>query len=520
MSVSKPFDDKAIPDLNVIPSEYHEDVVEMFDMWGRVASRNAELDMFARMHDKFESLGYLRDIPDELSGICEVVGWPRKAIDVRAERSNFEGYVFDGGTNATMDAIVRENRMVSECGLATADALQFGPAFWTVMKGGRSGAIVRHFDAMQATALWDFDQNRIKCGIVCNQIDRYGNALKYTLHFPELVVVVQRKTARAPWASSLIKNSLGRPMMEPMVYRRDTRYPFGHSCITPEVISITQKAKRDVFNMDLAAAIYAFPQVWLLGVEPGTFAGETVRVDTDSAMEQEASSWGGSDTSEPSVTSPGDDYVEIRPGQFVKRKTRFETYMSRVVSIGRDANGDLPQLHQLSAADVGNLTLMFENDAQRFSGSTNVPLGQLGVLSHNYTSSDALGAANNPLILDVQLMNTRNKETMETVAQMALAVAMETSINELPDDLWNVRANFTDPASLTIAQRTDAAIKLASVDSRLAGTRAFYSWAGRSQEEIDQYFSEVRQSDAIAAINRIADAMPFLSSTGAANGAD
>lgn len=132
---------------------------------------------------------------------------------------------------------------------------------------------------------------------------------------------------------------------------------------------------------------------------------------------------------------------------------RFNAYIGSFIAINRDENGDLPQVGQFPAPTADNFTRVFENDAQRFSGATNVPLAQLGVLSNTYTSSDALGAANDPLILEVERINADNKETLEEVARMMMAVAGGVPLDGLTEQQRGVQAYFQDPSMPTIAAR-------------------------------------------------------------------
>lgn len=196
------------------------------------------------------------------------------------------------------------------------------------------------------------------------------------------------------------------------------------------------------------------------------------------------------------------DPVPPVPDEYAK----FKAYVGALFALTRDENGDVPTVGQFTPSTADNFTRVFENDAQRFSGATNVPLAQLGVLSNTYTSSDALGAANDPLILAVEGMNRQNGEALEEVARMMMAVAGGTTLDGLTNAQRAVQACWKDPSMPTIAARADAWTKLGASDPSIVGTRVYYEGIGLSQATIDRLYGEKEQGGAISALNRIADA--------------
>ena len=263
------------------------------------------------------------------------------------------------------------------------------------------------------------------------------------------------------------------------MYDPDDDRPLGHSRITPEVIGITEKAMRDILNMDVASAFWAFPQRYMLGVERGLFADDVV----------------------------GPNIVVDEDGKEIKLQTRMETYLNKILALTRDENGQIPTVGQFQPLDPGGLIRVFENDAQRFSGATNVPLGQLGVLSNTYTSSDALGAANDPLILDVETMNTHNADSLAEVARMVMCAQKNCKPNELTDIEKSVEAYFRDPSQPTLAARADGWTKLAAADNSIVGTRVWYEGLGMTHATIDRLESEKASASATESLNKIAESV-------------
>ena len=475
------------PDLSNVPDEYAETIRDLFDTWANVRARNRVLRDYYEMKQGVQNLGI--SIPPMLKATNCVTGWCAKAVNARANRSIFDGYVFEGAEDARLKRLVRENRLRSKYREACASALVYGVSALTVMRGGagQPDVMVRAFSANQFCALWDKDAERIGAGIVLADVDREGNPSRYVVHLPNAVLTLTAPAHGTAWECGIEPNPMGRPLMELIVNDADPDRPMGHSLLTPELLGIVDKAMRDVFRMELGAEFFTFPQRYILGADEELF---TVPAED------------GNDENEGDEGDEGDEDGE---GTRVPSPVaRFNAYIGSWLALTRDEDGELPQVGQFSPMSAENFTAVFENDAQRFSGATNIPLAQLGVLSNTYTSSDALGAANDPLILDVERINAVNGEAMENIARMMLCVADGVPYSELDEQSRAVQAVFKDPSMPTIAARADAFTKIGGSDSSLIGTSVWYEGLGFSQATIDRIEAQNGEMQATADLNAIA----------------
>lgn len=474
------------PLSRIIPTEYRDDIESMFATWQSIRPRNNKLTSYYDMKNKLKELGI--SIPEGMLDINCIVGWCKKAVDARAVRSIFDGFVFEGTEDPNLTRMVKKNRLRTLYNKACRSSLVHGVAAFTVMADNTGqGVVVRAYSANQFAVLWDKDASRIKCGIVCADVDNDGNATKYVAHFADAVLTF-RRIAEKDWTCEVEQNALGRPMMEVMVYDPDLDRPLGHSLLSPEVLGIVDKAMRDVLRMEVGAEFFTYPQRYILGAADSLF--------------QDPPSGAIDDGEGGFVDEEGTPVAGIP-----NNARRINAYMGALLAIGRDGNGEVPTVGQFSAGSADNFTRVFENDAQRFSGATNVPLNQLGVLSNNYTSSDALGAANNPLILAVEDMNRENAEVLEEIARMMLAVSTRTSIDSLSDAQTSVQAFFKDPSLPTIAARADAWTKIGSIDQKIIGTPLWYEFLGQSQATIARIKAQKEQNAAIETLNLIAQGL-------------
>jgi hypothetical protein len=312
-------------------------------------------------------------------------------------------------------------------------------------------------------------------------------ANRYVLHEPGAVLTISRDCDDA-WFCEEEPHRMGRPLMVPLVYDPDDDRPLGHSVVTLEVMGIIDKAMRDVLRMEVGAEFFTAPQRYILGADPELFSAPQDPGADDGAIADDED-----DAMPP--TPPVDPHMMMR------------AYLGAFLALTRDANGEIPVVGQFPAGDAGNFVAVFENDAQRFSGATNVPLGQLGVLSNTYTSSDALRSTNDPLILEVEQLNMRNGESMEEVARMMMAIDRETSYYDLPDSDMLVTAQFMDPAQPTVSATADAWAKIGGADQSIIGTRVWYEGIGLTKATIDRIMAEKEQGSSIEMLNIIAEAL-------------
>lgn len=473
-----------MPTPGCVPERYAEDVRDLFDTWHSVRARNYSLSRFYTMHNDFRDLGIVK-LPGVLKDANSVIGWPKKAVDVMATRSKFDGFVMAGRRDAALDSLVNTSHLKSRYLKAARSSLVHGVSMMTV-DGSGNATRVRTYSANQSCVLWDKAEDRPSCGAVCAEVDRHGRASRYVVYEPDAVLEITRTGShmkdgktRWEWECAASPNPVGRPLIEVLIHDPDDDRPLGHSRITPEVIGITEKAMRDVLNMDIAAAFWTFPQRYMLGVDPGIFKDDF---------------------------SPTEVVVDGE-GREVKLRTRMETYLGHILALTRDSSDQVPVVGQFNPLDPSGLIRVFENDAQRFSGATNVPLGQLGVLSNTYTSSDALGAANDPLILDVEVMNMHNGDRLAEIARMAMCAMRRCTPADLTFEEQAVEAYFLDPSQPTLSARADGWTKLASADPSIVGTRTWYEGLGMKHAAIDRLESEKSSASATESLKRIAESV-------------
>lgn len=98
--------------------------------------------------------------------------------------------------------------------------------------------------------------------------------------------------------------------------------------------------------------------------------------------------------------------------------------------------------------------------AARFSGETNVPLSELGVVTDNPASAEAVYAAKDSMIVDAQNHNADNGEALRDVALMALVVLNGTDPAIERARGLAIQPKFRNPSMPSVVSQADAMLKM------------------------------------------------------------
>jgi hypothetical protein len=215
-------------------------------------------------------------------------------------------------------------------------------------------------------------------------------------------------------------------------------------------MSLTDSAVREALRTEISAEFFTSPQKYLLGADPNAF----------------------------------------------ENKTKWEAYIGNIFAVGRDENGDIPQFGQLSQGSMQPHVDYMRNLAARFSGETNIPVTFLGVSFDNPTSFEAEHALEEPLITECEDFNDGARDSLKTLALMALAAEQEKTLDELDAAYYDFMPNFRSPERYSLATQADAMVKLASVIPGFAGTDEFLKGVGFAEDTRKKILNEISRNSA------------------------
>ena len=385
-------------------------------------------------------------LPEKIQGLEIGCAWGAKTVDVLAGRSMFDGFVgVDGTEDEELSEIVRNNNLIAEYSKTCRDELKLGCSFATLSADPKIGCKIRFHSAQTAAALWNGEKGRIDCGMaiidtVKDERDKVYKPSLINLYTDNAIWVLRRN--ETIWSAEEHTHKMGRPLMEPIIYNPTSAKPFGQSRIKEPIRRLIQGYVRTVANATIGLEFSTAPQKYLLGITDDQF---------DKVINQ-----------------------------------KFKQYVGSILaSTVNPETGEKPTFGQLQQGNIEPHVQMLRMLATQFSAATGLTVSDVGVVNDaNPTSSDAILAQSQTLVVMAEQLNAGNGDALRTIGLMALAIKHKKTIEELSDSQKNIVAHFKNPAMPSVAVTADAAIKIASTRAEFAATDTFLEMIGFDQADI------------------------------------
>lgn len=385
-------------------------------------------------------------LPDGMRGLEIGCAWGAKAVDVLAARSMFDGFVGGNGEDVEeLDQIALDNNLAAEYNKACRDELKYGCTFATLSRDPALRCKIRWHSPKTAAALWDGEKGRIRCGIAIVDTVPDNDVLFWSpsvINFYTDSAIIVLTADETGWKSTHYEHKMGRPLMEPLIWNATSNKPFGRSRIKEPVRRLIQGYVRTIANATIGLEFATAPQKYLLGVT--------------------------------------DEQYETLINQ------KFKQYVGSILaSTSNPETGEKPSFGQLPQGTIAPHVEMIRVLATQFSAATGLPVTDTGVVNDaNPTSSDAIEAQTKTLVGLAEQLNTGNGDSLRTIAQMALAIANNITIDDLSEEQKDVMAHFRNPAMPSVASTADAAIKIATSRPSFAQTDTFLEMIGFSKADV------------------------------------
>lgn len=441
-----------------------QELEALLDVYDRTRGRNSRLEDYFEGDVMAKDIG-VRVIPPEADVHVNLsCDWAKKAVKALANLVRFEGFVFDGGErDEGLDTALARCNFQAAFSRNRVGMFKKGCMFATVNNVGTS-ANVRFHSADSGAAIMDTADERIASGFVIADSrrtrwsPRKAVPVQVNLHMPGMRVAIRRED-QVKWRAEHVDTPLDRPMMVPFVYMPTDTKPLGSSRITKQVQDLVDDVLRIRLALVLSTALYAVPMRAILGLSDAMY---------DALM-----------------------------------KSKWGTYLNPML-LATSNKGQVPQLQQLPSNSPQALISLIEADAKLFSGSTGVPLNSLGIVQDNPSSAEAIAESRKDLTDEAEsLIVEQLIPSMRDVAFMVMAVESNKKVDQLDDVQLSVMPKFANPAMPSMSARTDAAMKIASVDDGFAGTDVFYEMTGLDQATIARLRSEKQRAQAVSAIKAL-----------------
>ncbi len=281
--------------------------------------------------------------PPELRNIQTVLGWCGKAVDSLADRIVFRGFTED---NYEIEEIFMMNNPDTFFDSAVLSSLISSCCFVYISENGDGFPKLEIIDGANATGIIDQGTGLLKEGYAVLKRDSSENPIVEAYFTMGNVRVFQNGKFRD------IPNNAPYPLLVPIIFRPDAVRPFGHSRISRSCMDIVNSAMRTVKRSEIAAEFYSFPQKYVVG------------------------------------TSQESDPLD-----------KWKATMSSLIEITKDEEGDKPTFGQFQQQSMSPHTEQLKMFAGLFAGETGLTLDDLGFVTDNPSSAEAIKASHENLRL-------------------------------------------------------------------------------------------------------------------------
>ena len=444
--------------IHGLPSVEEVKLRKLIKLWDNHKSSNDKKNRYYGGHVRLSDVNLGIALPNGLNSLEIGCEWGAKTVDVLAARSMFDGFVSSNGkNNDLLQKIMSDNRLISEYMKACKDQLKYGCTFATLSADEDIGCKIRFHSPLTASAIWNGEKGRIDCGlaIIDTKIDNKDQTYKpshVNLYTDTDIWELTKISDSNEWKAERFPHIMGRPLMEPLVWNATSDKPFGRSRIKEPVRRLIEGYVRTVANASIALEFSTTPQKYLLGITDEQY---------DALINE-----------------------------------KFKTYVGSIIAGTTNPDtGQTPEFGQLSQGTLEPHVQMLRMLATQFSAATGLTVTDTGVVNDaNPTSSDAILAQSQTLVLLAEQLNTTNSDALKVIARMAQAIVRGVELDKLTDEEESIVPHFKNPAMPSVSVTADAAVKIASVRQNFSQTDTFLEMVGFDQADIRRINAQEQRS--------------------------
>ena len=312
----------------------------------------AKRDRALLRYEFYEQKQKARDLgistPDGLQWFGAINGWCTKAVDGLADRLQFDTFEND---NFNFNELFNQNNPDIFYDDAILGALITSCDFVYISRGEEKGAVrFQIIDGTNATGEIDDFTKLLKEGYAVLSRNKDKEVETFAYFTPGRTEVYQVGTVE-PIAVETFNNSKYCALV-PIIYRPDAKRPFGHSRITRACMDYTRSAMRTVKRTEISAEFYSYPQKYVTGL-----------------------------------------------AQDAELLNSWQATMSAMLQFTKDEEGERPTLGQFQQGSMAPHVEQLKSLASMFAGETGLTLDDLGFVTTNPSSAEAIKAAHEGLRL-------------------------------------------------------------------------------------------------------------------------
>lgn len=269
------------------------------------------------------------------------LGWSAKAVDSLADRLVFRNFDND---NFAMNEIFAMNNPDTLFDSAVLASLISSCCFIYISEGDEDMPRLQVIDGANATGIINPITGLLEEGYAVLKRDDRENPEVEAYFLPGKTDIFTNGIAES------YNNSAPYPLLVPIVHRPDAVRPFGRSRITRAGMYFQKYATRVLERSDITSEFYSFPQKYVVGL---------------------------SNDAEP--------------------LDAWKATISSMLQFTKDEDGDSPKLGQFNTPSMSPFTEQLRTAAAGFAGETGLTLDDLGFVTDNPSSAEAIKASHESL---------------------------------------------------------------------------------------------------------------------------
>lgn len=283
--------------------------------------------------------------PPGMRWLTASLGWCGKSVDSLADRLVFKEFTDD---NFDINQIYQMNNPDVLFDSAVLSALIASCCFIYISPDNEGFPRLQVIDGANATGIIDPITGLLKEGYAILERDRNKQVTLEAYFTPGRTDYIRKGQKEI----ESYDNAAPYPLLVPIIYRPDAVREFGHSRISRAQMQIMQSALRTLKRSEISAEFYSFPQKYVVGLS-----------------------------------------------EDAEQMDKWRATMSSMLTFTKDEDGDSPQLGQFTQQSMSPYIEQFRMFAAVFAGETGLTMDDLGFVSDNPSSAEAIKAAHENLRL-------------------------------------------------------------------------------------------------------------------------
>ena len=376
------------------------------------------------------------------------VGWGRRAVDIRANKTKFDRFEND---TLGLNEIFAKYKVVEAFDKIKDDILVCGCGFLAL-----NGDRVFPFTAEEATGTFSwFDQN-LRDGVAVfrtTSTKDYPGIARPDRNRPDAFVeylpdrTVSYEKIDGELVTTVAPNGSGRPLIGLLTHKSTAKRPFGQSVLTRAARSAIIDASRTGRQAMIAAYHYNTKVDIILGA------------DSDTPVD------------------------------------RIESQTGDVLKIGPNENGQIPQIGEFAQHAMTPFSDTIMIAARNFCSDTKLSLANLGISSDAPQSTEALEIINDDLKDDIV---SWQGELAEQLKYFGVTLWMYENNIRVIDDNLRTKIEAIKPVFLSVFRQDvgkfgDGLIKIAQQAPDIVKSRSLWRNLGLTSAEIDEVIASTGQ---------------------------